>query len=79
VPVILSPGCNLPEAAQAGAGVIVEPEVEALVAALRDLLPDVERRAAMSAAARQLARERFTWEAAAEGLERVYQEIAVRR
>ena len=32
LPVILSPGCNLPEAAAAGAGLIVEPEVEPLAA-----------------------------------------------
>ncbi|MFN8452444.1 MAG: glycosyltransferase [Anaerolineae bacterium] len=35
LPVILSPGCNLPEAAEAGAGLIVEPQVEPLAAALR--------------------------------------------
>ena len=77
LPVILSPGCNLPEAAEAGAGVIVEPQVQPLATALGDLLPDATRRAAMGAAGQALVRERFTWEAAALGLENVYQEIAV--
>ena len=35
LPAILSPGCNLPEVAQYGAGLIVEPQVEPLAAALR--------------------------------------------
>jgi glycosyltransferase involved in cell wall biosynthesis len=75
LPVILSPGCNLPEAAEAGAGVIVEPQVEPLAAALSALLRDPARRAAMGVAAQRLARERFTWEAVAAGLESVYTTI----
>ncbi|MFN8563219.1 MAG: hypothetical protein U0703_16765 [Anaerolineae bacterium] len=63
----LSPGCNLPEAAEAGAGLIVEPQVEPLAAALRDVLSDAEQRATMGTAARSLARERFTWSRSARG------------
>ncbi|MEP7293254.1 MAG: glycosyltransferase, partial [Chloroflexota bacterium] len=65
LPVILSPGCNLPEAASAGAGLIVQPQVAPLASALRALLTDAPRRASMSAAARALVRDRFTWSAAA--------------
>ncbi len=75
LPVILSPGCNLPEAAEAGAGVIVEPEVEPLAAALRDLLSDPQKRAAMGSAGRRLARDRFSWASVAEQLEAVYAEL----
>lgn len=75
LPVILSPGCNLPEAAEASAGLIVEPQVEPLAAALRDLLSDSERRTAMGAAARALASERFTWASVAERLEAVYSAV----
>lgn len=75
LPVILSPGCNLPEAAEAGAGLIVEPKAEPLAAALRDLLTDPAKRAAMGAAARALVRERFTWASVAERLEGVYREM----
>lgn len=76
VPVILSPGCNLPEVIDANAGVVVEPEIAPLIDALRSLLPDAARRTGMSAAARQLAAQRFTWEAAAAGLEQLYEAIA---
>jgi glycosyltransferase involved in cell wall biosynthesis len=75
LPAILSPGCNLPEAAEAGAGVIVEPEAEPLAAALRDLLTDAPKRQVMSAAARELVRDRFTWGAAAAQLEQVYESV----
>ncbi len=74
LPVILSPGCNLPEVTQYGAGLIVEPQVEPLAAALRDLLADTERRAVMRVAGRALVRERFTWASVAERLERLYRE-----
>jgi glycosyltransferase involved in cell wall biosynthesis len=75
LPVILSPGCNLPEAADAGAGLIVAPEVEPLATALRELLTDASRRAAMSTAAQGLVRDHFTWAAAAERLEQVYEAV----
>jgi glycosyltransferase involved in cell wall biosynthesis len=75
LPVILSPGCNLPEAAEWGAGLEVEPQVEALAEALYTLLSDRRLRAEMSAAARQLVHERFTWDAVAEQLERVYEKL----
>ena len=78
LPVILSPGCNLPEAAEAGAGLIVEPQVEPLAAALRSLLTDAERRLFMGAAGRVLVNERFTWAAVADQLERVYESAARR-
>ena len=75
VPVILSPGCNLPEAADSGAGLIVAPEVEPLAAALRALLTDADRRAQMGSAGRGLVRQRFTWTQVAAQLEQVYTAI----
>ena len=71
LPVILSPGCNLPEAADYGAGVIVEPEVEPLAAALRNLLTSADR-VRMSDAARRLVRDQFTWDSVSTQLEAVY-------
>ena len=47
LPAILSPGCNLPEVETSGAGLIVDPAVEPLAAALRDLLSDSARRTAL--------------------------------
>jgi len=61
LPVILTPGCHFPEAEQAGAGVVVERAVAPLAGALRALLSDVDRRAAMSRAARALVERCYTW------------------
>ena len=72
LPVILSPGCNLPEVEPAGAGLEVEPALEPLTAALRLLLNDHELRLRMGAAARTLVESRFTWERVAEQMEAVY-------
>jgi glycosyltransferase involved in cell wall biosynthesis len=78
LPVILSPGCNLPEAESAGAGLIVAPQVDALADALARLLTDSAARATMGAAARRLISERFTWDAAAARLETVYADLLPR-
>lgn len=72
LPVILSPGCNLPEVEPAGAGLVVEPAVEPLAGALRLLLNDVELRMRMGAAARALVESHFTWASVAEQMEAVY-------
>ena len=61
LPVILTPGCHFPEAAQAGAGVVVERAVAPLTGALRALLSDVDRREEMSRAARALVERCYTW------------------
>lgn len=72
LPVLLSPGCNLPEAAEAGAGLIVEPAEAPLAQALRTLLTDGALRTQMGAQGRTLVEQRFTWEQVAQMLERVY-------
>jgi glycosyltransferase involved in cell wall biosynthesis len=78
LPVILSPGCNLPEVAAQGAGLEVEPAVEPLAAALRQLLTDPDQRERMRAAALRLVHEHFTWDAIAAQLEAVYAELIQR-
>ena len=75
VPVILSPGCHLPEVAEAGAGLIVDPEPRALSDALQAVLNDEAARRPMSAAARRLVEERFTWERAAAQMQAVYDQL----
>jgi glycosyltransferase involved in cell wall biosynthesis len=72
IPLLISPGCNLPEADRAGAAVIVLPEVEPLAEALRTLLTDAERRQRMGEAARRLALERFGWDKIAAQWEAAY-------
>jgi len=73
LPVILSPGCNLPEAESAGAGWIVEPDIAALTGALQTAFKSDF--AVMGAAAKQFIQSRFTWDAIAAELESTYQEV----
>lgn len=76
LPVLISPGCHLPEAVERGAGLETPVEPDALATALRRLLADAALRDQMGHAARQLVETRFTWDAAAQQLEAVYHEAA---
>ncbi|MCZ2098476.1 MAG: glycosyltransferase [Anaerolineae bacterium] len=72
LPVVLTPGCHFPEAEQAGAGVVVERAVEPLAGALRALLTDPGRRAAMGRAARALVERDYTWPQVVARLDEAY-------
>jgi len=75
LPVLLTPGCNFPEAESAGAGLIVAREHDALRDGLARLLSDPDLRARMSAAARALVAERYTWPQVAMQMEAVYRAV----
>ncbi|MBX3437495.1 MAG: glycosyltransferase [Planctomycetaceae bacterium] len=62
-PVLITPGCNFPEAADAGAGLIVAPDVESTADGLARLLEmsDAERQQ-MGERGRQLIERGFTWD-----------------
>lgn len=75
VPVILSPGCYLPEAASYGAGIVTEPTVSALTEALEALFSDAERHQRMRQRARHLIAQRFTWDAVAARYEALYEAV----
>ncbi len=70
--VVISPECHLPEAQEAGAGLVVERDVEKLAAALVQVLSDENGRRAMGEKGRRLVEERFTWERVAGGLVEAY-------
>jgi glycosyltransferase involved in cell wall biosynthesis len=72
LPVLLSPGCNLPEAETYQAGRIVEPQINPLAAALREMLTDTAALSQMGQNAKNLIRERFTWDTIAAQMESVY-------
>jgi glycosyltransferase involved in cell wall biosynthesis len=61
MPVILTPGCNLPDIESRGAGLLVERETDALAAALRTLLTSPIQRRAMGENGQRWIREAFTW------------------
>jgi glycosyltransferase involved in cell wall biosynthesis len=70
LPVLLSYGCNLPEAETAHAGRVVSPDVESLKNALQEMFSgDL---AEMGRNARQLIHARFTWEQVVTQVDRVY-------
>lgn len=75
LPVILSPGCNLPEVVDAGAGWVVEPAIDALANALTALFADEARLGQMAEAARAWVQARFTWARVGQQLEAVYRVV----
>lgn len=72
--VLLSPGCNFPEAEAAGAGRIAPADVPALETEMSGLLSDPERLKAMGRAGRRLVEERYAWERIVDDLVDAYEE-----
>jgi glycosyltransferase involved in cell wall biosynthesis len=72
-PVIITPGCNFPEAGEAGCGVLVKPSEEGLAAALRAMLErSPAENAAMGARGADLVRRRYSWPVIGRQLAEVY-------
>ncbi len=61
LPVVITRQCHFPEVAAAGAGLIIEPEVGELAAALEKLLREPQLRQEMGSNGRRLVNEKFTW------------------
>lgn len=72
LPALLTPGCNLPEIADRGAGIVVSRDVTAIGAGLRALLTDESGRRAMGERGAAWVRESFTWPKVAEQVEVLY-------
>ncbi len=75
LPLILTPGCNLPDVESRGAGLLVEREIEPLAVALRMLLSDPARRRAMGDRGRAWIAESFTWPIVAAQAEALYRHL----
>lgn len=75
LPVVLSPGCNLDEVADYGAGYVVEATADSFAKALRLLLSDQAARHNMGLRARQLVQETYSWDGVAARLEDVYESL----
>ncbi len=73
-PVLLTPGCNFPEAAQAGAALQVAPTIEETTEALERLLSlDPAELAQWGGRGRRLVEERYTWDRVARLTLELYQ------
>lgn len=76
LPVILSPGCNMPEVGQANAGRIVEPTRKAIASALRALLNESpDNLKAMGQRGRELIKKRFDWSVVAPKYRKMYANV----
>jgi len=76
-PVVISPGCHVPEVQAVGAGRVVPPTPSAVAASLTDLLtgPGKDERESMGRRARTLAESKFSLEATAAAMLSFYGEV----
>lgn len=65
-PVIITTTCYVPEVEEGKCGLVVQPEIDALVQALGQMMQDEGLRRACSRNTRRVASEHFTWEAVTE-------------
>lgn len=76
VPVILAPHCGPPEVAAVGAGLVVEPSIEAVTRALQTLLdPQKTNLIRMGEEAQALIAKQYTWSAINERLMALYRDV----
>lgn len=76
LPVVLTTACNFPEVENAGAGMVVEPDVSSLTKGLRELLERSPReRAEQGARGRALVERSYTWNRMGERMAAVYRWI----
>jgi len=73
LPLLLTPGCNLPEVEPRGAGRVVAREIAPLAAALASLLDDPDQRQTMGQNGKAWAQSSFIWPVIAAQMERFYQ------
>jgi len=73
LPVMITPNCNLPEAAEAGAAIMINADAESITEALRRLIAmSPDELDAMGTRGRRLAEEKFQWARVAQQLTQVY-------
>ncbi len=77
-PVLLSPGCNFPEVAPAGAGLVVSTDPKTLGEAIVTMLSDSNRLREMGQLGRAFVQERYSWGAVVDQLTALYSEVCSR-
>lgn len=75
LPAIITPGCHMPEILEYGAGWLVESEIEALQHGISVWLGAQDEWSQMSAAGKQLVREKFSWGRIVTELTTVYRDL----
>ena len=75
LPVVITTTCNFPEVEQAGAGIIIEPDIEQLTLALEKLLNDKQLRIQMGLKGKKLVLENYTWDKIARQMINLYKQI----
>jgi len=75
VPVVISEACHFPEVSDAKAGIVVPLRVDALVAALGEILASHSDAARMGAAGVALVKSRYTWDVVARQTISQYREV----
>jgi glycosyltransferase involved in cell wall biosynthesis len=75
LPVIITRQCHFPEVAEAGAGLVIEPAVDQLAAAMEKLLNEPQLRQEMGSNGRRLIAEKFTLDKIAEKMIEMYKEV----
>lgn len=78
LPVILSPGCNMPDVETSGAGFVVEVNAEVIAEKLRAMLTHADLRQKTGQQAKALISQKYTWERVAGQLEAVYETLTTR-
>lgn len=74
LPLIVTPGCNLPDVETRGAGLLVERSIDSLATALRALIADPQRRSVMGERGQAWVRDSFTWPHIVQQYEAVYRQ-----
>ncbi len=75
LPVVITEGCNFPEAAEHGAGFVVEASETPVAEAMGALLSDAALRARMGRSGRELVTQRYTWQTTAATIVDLYKSL----
>ncbi len=76
-PVIITPACHFPEAIDAGAGVLTNPQAEDVEMAINQLIADDGTRDSMGASGRKLIEDKFTIQSTSALMSNMYDRIAL--
>jgi glycosyltransferase involved in cell wall biosynthesis len=75
LPVVLTEACNIPDIEEAGAGIVITPEIGSLTEAMLLLINNTALRRRMGVKGRELALAKYTWDRVAARMTEVYKNI----